>query len=229
MLTDFKDISDDVVYKTHSDPRYDFIYRIVNNDKCTTEYFELLQEGFYKEFKLNHYCEAQLIALMGIFKNPRLFEHWINVIIDNIFVTNFNVANRAIGILQSINKTLWLDEVSVDSKYRLVKTIIKEGCYGGYHSHDCEYLMNNLIKEYPELVRVFIECLVEFNESFINEEDIDTFLSSKYADIVISYIKNESDLIDGIVSNLNSLKSDNKTNESDSMFNLDNIISRIMG
>ena len=80
MLTSFKQLSGNAIYKIKNDTRYEFVYKLINNDKCSDAFSSLMRNGFYKEFKLDHYYEPKLRELMVIFKDNRLFEHWIKTI-----------------------------------------------------------------------------------------------------------------------------------------------------
>ncbi|WP_216671683.1 hypothetical protein, partial [Saccharibacillus qingshengii] len=196
MLTKFKNAS------RVNRVRYDFIYNIIINENCNTDFYETLKIKMRKIFILDHYEDNELMKLMIALRDKAQFEHWINVISSNICRWDFNIANKAVYLFKEIDKEIWLELVSNNSKYELVSAIVREALKDGYRSHSCIDLFNELPHSYPELIRGFIEQLFESNGSFKNEKAVIVNLNEKYRDVTISYIKNEEDLVSSVIEKL---------------------------
>lgn len=199
MLTAFKEVGENDIYSKVNTIKYDFILKLVNMESCSNEFRSLLKRGSHKKFSLNHYSQPKLIQLLTKFNEQELFEYWIGVITSNLYIYDFNVANRAVDIFRAIDKNNWINLVSTDVKYKLVKEIIKEGSLTGYHSHGCEQLLKDLPAYYPELIEVFVEELFRYDENFINVQDVEKFLDDDQVSFVLNFVKGKEEILKELI------------------------------
>ncbi|OMF43340.1 hypothetical protein CXK86_27995 [Paenibacillus sp. BGI2013] len=182
--------------------KYNFIYDIIKDENCDVVFHEKIMKSMRKEFILEHYEDSDFIKLIIAMKDRFQFEHWIKVITKNINNWDFNVANKAVLLFKQIDKEVWIDLVSNESKYDLISAIMREALKSGYNSHSCRDLFNELSDSYPELIRSFVVELFKFNESFENERAVMVNLNEKYRDTTISYIKYQEDIASSIIEKL---------------------------
>lgn len=184
MITAFKSHNFFTTTNFKRDDRYNFVKMILENGKCSVNFRNLIRQGCYKEFSLDHYFEPYLIEILKILNWGPLYELWLKTITRNISGYNFNTGNKAVTILKSIKKEYWINSVTDQLKLSLVKAILYEGTKGGYYSHDCEEIMYRLDTDYQELIKLFLANIF----CDLDSDELKLYLSERYSYIISKYI-----------------------------------------
>lgn len=203
-------ITNFTLVNTNSHCKTDVRYRIVKTileDKRLTERFKKMIKQNYscKKFTLEDFKERYLRDILILLNDKDLYQRWLEIIITNVSSHNFNKENDAIYNLQSIDKDLWINSVTKESKICLVKKILCAGTRNEYNSYSCNELIYTMYSHYPELIKLFLENIFSNKES----DNLKIYLTDRYVDIVSMYIVKNEEVTEVIIEKLKKLQNDN--------------------
>jgi hypothetical protein len=192
-------------YNLNEDVRYTIVRKILENQRGSEKFRELIRERCCsKNFSLDHFKDPGIKQILKLLNDKRLYSLWLDEIIYNIGC-DFNKGNKAISVLESMDKEYWIDVVPNESKISLVKSILNEGTKSGYYSHSCGEIVYKLHSDYPGLTKLFLDNI------FSNEEndDVKKYITDRYSWVVSKYIVAYEEMTETIIEKLKNLENDN--------------------
>lgn len=189
----------------NKDVRYSIVKKILENQRCSEKFREMIRKGCHKDFSLEHFIDPDLRGILELLNDKHLYAIWLDKIINNVKSYDYVKGNKAINVLTSINKENWINEVTKESKVSLVKGILNEGTREGYYSHSCFDIMYSLHSDYQELTKLFLDDIF----SDLENDDLKKYISDRYSMVVSKYIVSYEEMTETIIEKLKCLQNNN--------------------
>jgi len=187
-------------------PVKEFLLKILNNKKCTAEFIDnIINVIRCKKFGIEDFEGGYLSKIIDKLDVPQLYENWLVCISTAVNNCDFAIQNNAIKMFKMIPKDKWIDQISTETKFKFIKSVLYQSTEDRYKSYGCEELKYKLCDNYLELVISFLEFIFINEDLKVVEKNINNYIKFEYEDTVMSYILKCKELTEKIKKNLISI------------------------
>lgn len=173
-----------------SSNKFDTLKKILENDNCPDELKAQIlikaEENVTDLINDNTITDPIVLELIQILDSNTFYGAWIETIINSLKSTrDFYRMNSIIEVsFRKIPQEKWIQKVSDNQKIEFIKWLVNEANINNpYYSSSARVLLENLSQEYPDLVKVFRENLLQDVASEFNKP--------WYQDTILAYIMDE--------------------------------------
>ena len=173
-----------------SSNKFDILRKILDNEVCTHELkTKILIEAEKNVTNLINdktITDSIVLDLIQTLDSNILYEVWIETIVKSLKSTSdfYRMNNIIEYSFRKISQEKWLHKVSDEQKIEFVKWIVSEANINkNFYSSSARDLLEDFSQEYPDLVKVFRENLLQDVASEYNK--------SWYRETILAYIMDE--------------------------------------